>query len=110
MSPQAVEALRDWDPLSEGHDDPGIVLAAQKREIGNILKSYTGYYDLFAELVQNALDAVEKRLAEADPTYSPSLEIAVNIRDNTVTVADNGCGMNLVQFNTFLKPNFSSRI
>jgi uncharacterized protein YllA (UPF0747 family) len=35
-----------------------MVVAAQRREIKNILKSYTGYYDLFAELLQNALDAL----------------------------------------------------
>ncbi len=46
-----------WDLLQAGTDDPGFVLAAQKREIRNILKSYTGYYGLFAEMIQNALDA-----------------------------------------------------
>ena len=41
-----------------------MILAAQRREIRNILKSYTGYYDLFAELTQNALDALERRQGE----------------------------------------------
>jgi hypothetical protein len=52
-----------WDPLAPletEKPDPGIVFAAQRREIRNILKSYTGYYDVFAEMLQNALDAVEK--------------------------------------------------
>ncbi len=52
--------LEPWDPLALESDEPDLVIAAQKREIRNILKSYTGYYDLFSELLQNALDAVEK--------------------------------------------------
>jgi len=52
--------LEPWDPLAIESDEPDLVIAAQKREIRNILKSYTGYYDLFSELLQNALDAVEK--------------------------------------------------
>ena len=56
------ESFDAWDPLeAAGGADPGIIVSAQKREIANILKSYTGYYDLFSELIQNALDAVEKR-------------------------------------------------
>ncbi|HZY61277.1 MAG TPA: hypothetical protein VFE38_02060 [Edaphobacter sp.] len=51
---QNVNQLSAWDPLQSGSDDPEFVLAAQKREIRNILKSYTGYYDLFSELIQNA--------------------------------------------------------
>jgi len=45
---KAIE-LEAWDPLSS-ESDQGMVLAAQRREIRNILKSYTGYYDLFSEL------------------------------------------------------------
>jgi hypothetical protein len=55
--------LDSWDPLVPS-DDPGVVVAAQKREITNILRSYTGYYDLFAELLQNAL--VTRALGKED--------------------------------------------
>lgn len=41
---------QEWDPLTEGISDVNWVLATRKREINNILKSYTGYFDLFAEL------------------------------------------------------------
>lgn len=60
------EMFEAWDPLeSTAGADPGILIGAQRREIGNILRSYTGYYDLFSELLQNALDAVEKRVADS---------------------------------------------
>ncbi len=61
--------VEGWDPLAPTDDDPNVFAAAQKREIRNILKSYTGYYDLFSEMIQNALDAVEKRSAESEPGY-----------------------------------------
>ena len=54
-----TETFEAWDPLElTAGADPGIMISAQRREIGNILRSYTGYYDLFSELLQNALDVV----------------------------------------------------
>jgi hypothetical protein len=49
-----------WDPLEE-KPTTELVGAAIKRQIKNILKSYTGYYDLFSELIQNSLDALDER-------------------------------------------------
>lgn len=103
-------ATIDWDPLfDEVVTDPGIVNAAKKRELQNILKSYTGYYDLFAEMIQNALDAVEKRKLQDGQTYAPQIVIKINLKpnENEITVIDNGCGMNEEEFKTFLRPNYS---
>ena len=99
--------LIDWDPLSQASDDPGLLVAAQKREIHNILKSYTGYYDLFSEMIQNALDAVERRLNEGEPGYTPQIWIQINLGRDSISVTDNGCAMNLDEFQSFLKPNYS---
>jgi hypothetical protein len=96
-----------WDPLAPTDDDADVFAAAQKREIRNILKSYTGYYDLFSEMIQNALDAVEKRSAESEPSYAPSILIQINIHDNFVCITDNGCSMSLAQLKKFLKPSIS---
>jgi hypothetical protein len=106
--PKTTLAVLDaWDPLAPTDDDVDMFAAAQKREIRNILKSYTGYYDLFSEMIQNALDAVEKRSAENEKDYKPTIVITINIQANSVTVTDNGCSMSLPQFKRFLKPNFS---
>jgi hypothetical protein len=105
--PPGAAAPESWDPLQTGSDDLEFVLAAQKREIRNILKSYTGYYDLFSELIQNALDAVEKRSEESSPNYQPEIWITIDIPKETVSITDNGCAMTLAQFRGFLKPNFS---
>ena len=81
--------LESWDPLAPESDEPDLVIAAQKREIRNILKSYTGYYDLFSELLQNALDAVEKRSNEGDHNYTPAIWIRINLPEESVSVTDN---------------------
>ena len=99
-------AIEAWDPLQAGADEE-FVLAAQKREIRNILKSYTGYFDFLSEMIQNALDAVEKRAEEGDATYRPAIWIKLDVPEESVSVTDNGCGMSPAQFRGFLKPNFS---
>lgn len=102
------EIFEAWDPLdATTGPDPGLIFSAQKREISNILRSYTGYYDLFAELLQNALDAVEKRALEASPDYKGVIWIEIDLRNQFVRVTDNGCGMDLQQLRQFLKPNYS---
>ena len=105
-----LELLEDWDPLfnKEDREDPDLLIAARKREIRNILKSYTGYYDLFSELLQNALDAVERRVNEdGSKFYTPKIWVRINLQNSTVSVTDNGCGMTLKQFQGCLRPNFS---
>jgi hypothetical protein len=77
--------LDAWDPLAASDDDVDMFAAAQKREIRNILKSYTGYYDLFSEMVQNALDAVEKRSSENIAGYMPSISITIGIMHQYLT-------------------------
>jgi hypothetical protein len=94
----ALVSLEPWDPLARVDEDPGVYAAAQKREIRNILKSYTGYFDLFSEMIQNALDAVEKRKSEAGANYKPLVSIHIDIGQSSVTVVDNGCAMVLAQF------------
>src|SRR5580698_4652355 len=68
----AIVSIEPWDPLARVDEDPGLYAAAQKREIRNILKSYTGYFDLFSEMLQNSLDAVEKRVSEGIADYKPT--------------------------------------
>ncbi len=103
-----VDNFDAWDPLeSTAGADPGILISAQRREITNILRSYTGYYDLFSEILQNALDAIEKRLEEGAKNYDPKITISIDLKDNTVEITDNGCSMDLEQLKQFLRPNFS---
>lgn len=97
----------DWDPLSSGLGlAEEIVGATLKRTIKNIIKSYTGWFDPLSEMIQNALDAVDKR-KESDDKYSPKIWIEINLRDNSICVTDNGIGFKRREFANFLAPNVS---
>jgi len=100
-------AFAAWDPLTAvAPDDPDIFVSAQRRQISNILKSYTGYYDVFSELCQNALDAIDRRKDEGG-SFDPTIWIDIDLNEAQVHVQDNGCGMNFDHFKNFLAPNLS---
>ena len=87
-------------------------LGALKREIENILSSYVGWYDPFGELIQNALDAVEARIAleksaGTEAAYKPAINVRIDLDENALTVTDNGVGLDKDKFEQFLAPNFS---
>lgn len=96
-----------WDPLEEAGDtDKELLSAAKKREIKNILKSYVSNYDPFSELLQNALDAVERRM-QSGSSFDPKIWVRVDLQENSLEVVDNGCGFEAEEFRTFLAPSIS---
>ena len=97
--------LENWDPL-ETELSSDLVSSTRKREIRNILKSYTGWFDPFSELIQNALDAVDKR-KEKDSEFTPTIWIKIDLKENTICVTDNGMGFVEDQFKSFLAPNIT---
>lgn len=102
-----------FDPLeSKTTKISDAALGALKREIQNILSSYVGWYDPFCELIQNALDAVEARArqevsAGTSGSYQPRIDIFIDLDGNSLTVTDNGIGLDKEKFEQFLAPNFS---
>lgn len=101
-----------FDPLEfKSSKISDAALSALKREIENILSSYVGWYDPFAELIQNALDAVEARAhqekAAGVTEFKPIIDIKIDLDDNSLTVTDNGIGLDKEKFEQFLAPNFS---
>lgn len=96
-----------WDPLEgPSKTDEALVSAAKKRQIKNILKSYVSNYDPFSELLQNALDAVERRLQD-DSSFEPKISVIIDISDNSLEIIDNGCGFEESEFRSFLAPDIS---
>ena len=94
-----------WDPLEENLTSE-LISTTIKRQIKNILKSYTGWFDPFSELIQNALDALDARKAE-DDQFTPKLWIQIDLEKNNLSVTDNGIGFSEDQFKSFLAPNVS---
>jgi Histidine kinase-, DNA gyrase B-, and HSP90-like ATPase len=107
-----VASLDGFDPLAADDAAAGTSIAtvleeASKRIVHNILKSYTGYFDIFSEMLQNALDAVELRLQREGSRYQPRIWVTINIPDGIVRVVDNGVGMNEREFKYCLRPSVS---
>jgi hypothetical protein len=113
MSTQTTaESLDGFDPLAADDGAAETSLAsvleeASKRIVHNILKSYTGYFDLFSELLQNALDAVELREQRERGRYQPKIWVTIDIPGGIVKVVDNGVGMNEREFKYCLRPSVS---
>ncbi|MCD2176971.1 ATP-binding protein [Rhizobium sp. C1] len=105
--------IEGFDPLAENGLPNGleqkIAEEAIRREVLNVLKSYTGYFDLFSELLQNSLDALDHR-KRISPNFQPKIWIDIDLSENKVRVTDNGCGMNLEQFKYCFRPNVSFKL
>src|SRR5688500_8209856 len=107
-----ASSLDGFDPLAGDALDFGSSMAqvfedANRRVVHNILKSYTGYYDLFSELLQNSLDAVQAKERKAIEKYTPKIWITLDIPSGLVRVVDNGVGMGEDEFKFCLRPNVS---
>lgn len=98
--------LTDWDPLSN-QLSPEVLGSTIKRQIKNILKSYTGWYDPLSELIQNALDAIDTRKKLGEIGYTPKIWIKIDMKENLICVTDNGIGFTEQEFQHFLVPNVS---
>jgi len=111
MAPYA--GLDGFDPLGADTSTADTTALSQvfeeskKRDVQNILKSYTGTFDLFSELLQNSLDAVQARSRLSEPGYKPRIWVHVDIPDRMVRVTDNGIGMDEEQFKYCLRPSVS---
>lgn len=98
--------LDSFDPLEASDADMAeAALSAKKRMIKNVLDCYVGWYDPFCEMIQNALDAVDKLVGK--PGYDPKIQVIIDLPNNSITVVDNGIGFKREQFKSFLAPNYS---
>lgn len=70
----------------------GILDDAVKGQVDGVLSSYTGFFDVFSEMIQNALDATQKRARSGDE-FQPRIWIEIDIGKGIVRVVDNGTGM-----------------
>jgi len=102
--------LDGFDPLSEHlgekAEDRPLFEEATKRIVGNILKSYTGYFDVFSELVQNSLDAIDVRIRNGNNRQG-IIWIKINVPSQIITVTDNGVGMSERELKYCFRPSVS---
>jgi hypothetical protein len=87
----ATFSIDGFDPLSieySSEENETLLDQANRRIILNILKSYTGYFDIFSETLQNAFDATEAKLREVGEGYEPKIWIEIDIENARVRVTD----------------------
>jgi DNA topoisomerase VI subunit B len=99
-----------FDPLQKAlkaKADEGAVRDREKRSIHSILHSYVGWYDPLSELIQNALDAVDRKRVRGEAGYEPTCRVWIDLQSNRITVSDNGTGLDQTAFEEFLAPNVS---
>ena len=78
----------------------------RRRTIGGILESYHGNYDILAEALQNAVDAVED--AKLGGSNGPfEIVVTIDLDQNTIAVLDTGIGMTKQEVARALAPNVS---
>lgn len=92
-----------------------LIRDAQQSTVANIRQSYHGRMDSFAEAIQNAVDALEKRWSDwggpgeqgLDATVDerPQLRVILDCATNLVDIIDNGIGMEESELRQALVPN-----
>jgi hypothetical protein len=110
--PKSLESIDGFDPLTaeDSTTDASIDAVlddARKRVVYNFLKSYTGYYDIFSEMLQNSLDAVQQRQQKEGLKFQPRIWVNLDIPSGRVRVVDNGVGMSEREFKYCLRPSVS---
>jgi Histidine kinase-, DNA gyrase B-, and HSP90-like ATPase len=113
--------LRPTVTTAQLDSDPGLLRTLQYSIAKSILTSYSGDFDWLAEVVQNSIDALQRRWAEGDfhvprpepeaqvfevlpDDAVPRLRIVIYRTQNRVVVVDNGIGMSLRQFARLATP------
>jgi hypothetical protein len=108
-----IISLDGFDPLSEGagmgSEEKTIFEEATKRIMSNILKSYTGYFDVFSELFQNSLDAIDARIKKGNH-FQPRLIVRIDIANGRIRVTDNGIGMDERELRYCFRPSVSFKV
>jgi hypothetical protein len=111
MDLELPDDIDGFDPLgSDATSDASLSTVfeeASRRIVHNILKCYTGYYDVFSELLQNSLDALQTRQRLQEPGYDPRVWIEIDIPASRIRVVDNGIGMSRDEFKFCLRPSVS---
>jgi len=108
--------ISGFDPLCSGlpaieggnKESIGNILESSiKSTVNNILKSYTGYFDIFSEMIQNSMDSTQKKFIAKGNSYIPRLWIYIDLKQKSIRLVDNGIGMNLEEFLLCFRPNVS---
>lgn len=88
------------------------VVSLRKKDLGNLLTSYADEADVFAEMIQNAMDSLQTAIANRkfEEGGIPTLQIYLGRRTGDThyfAVHDNGLGMEPEVADKFTIPGYS---
>lgn len=115
-------ALKPTISIEQLQRSPWAIQGLQYSTAKSILSSYSGEFDWLAEMIQNAVDSLERRWAKKPASPSPDrwaegkpvdvlpddlvprLRIVIYRNEDRVLVLDNGTGMSLENFSQLVVP------
>jgi hypothetical protein len=94
------------------------------KRVQEIVRSYRNSWDLYSELIQNSVDAINRRFRilndpsfylydkyrnnydniESDPSYHGRINIFIDVPNRTIRIRDNGVGIRPARLEDFLLP------
>ena len=80
-----------------------------RREMNNICDSYLHPWDVLAELLQNAVDAIRLHIAEHGDVGGHTIMITINQVEKSITVRDSGIGIAPSEIPGLLAPHGSDK-
>lgn len=106
-----------FNPLLNHPSDEQLRLGYEQSKVRSVIDSYHGRLDAFAEAIQNAVDAIERRWSEwvyeepdpANVDAAPNLRVIINEDENAVEVIDNGNGIEPESLVKLLEPYASDK-
>ncbi|WP_394249469.1 ATP-binding protein [Arthrobacter pityocampae] len=108
---------QQFNPLLNTPTNHELRLGYEQSKVRSVIDSYHGRLDAFAEAIQNAVDAIERRWStwkheESELTpidAAPRIRIFINEPENAVEVLDNGNGIELDKLEELLEPYASDK-
>lgn len=104
--PDEIQPLNSAQLVTADH-----IAAHARNTVKNVLDSYTGRFDVLVESVQNAMDALEKRWG-ANVSFGdevPRLTVHLDADAETISVTDNGTGIEPSNLLSALVPHMSPK-
>jgi len=114
-----LELPSAFDPLDFRPTGQSEMAAHARNIVKNVLDSYTGRFDVLAEAVQNAMDALEARWGQGLDQASvrgdgevPTLRVTFDAAatSNEITVTDNGTGIPAARLQEVFTPHLSPKL
>lgn len=90
--------------MQTDHDFLSLSMSMVRSSIRGIESSYSNYWDILAELLQNSVDAIKKT------DRNGKIEISIDYPTKSIVIKDNGCGILPSELPNLLKPFCTNKL